>query len=137
MIQKFLPTSPLHSTMAYEVYRRNGSSEADFHLIADMYERVMREDKVLCTNAQKNLERGVFVNGLLHPKYEKAPLFFQRTVREVVTEHYEKEKQAGKEIWPARHRVVGAGEKGSERDEEICAGIKACKDGRVDEAMEW
>jgi hypothetical protein len=137
MIQKFLPTSPLHSTMSYEVYRRKGSSDADFHLIADMYERVMREDKVLCTNAQKNLERGVFINGLLHPKYEKAPLFFQKTAREVVTRHFEAEKREGRDIWPARHGVKGTGKAVSERDEEICQGVKCGSDGRVDEAMEW
>ncbi|KAF2688180.1 ISP domain-containing protein [Lentithecium fluviatile CBS 122367] len=133
MVQKFLPTSPLHSTMSYEIYRRRGSSDVDFHLIADMYERVMREDKVLCTNAQKNLERGVFINGLLHPKYEKAPLFFQKTAREVVMQHFEAEKREGREIWPARQRS----EKGtvSERDEEVCGGLgKEC---RVDEAIEW
>jgi hypothetical protein len=78
--------------MSYEIYRNKASSDEEFHLIADMYERVMREDKVLCDAAQRNLDRGVFVNGQLHPKYEKAPLFFQGTVRSVVTEHWEREK---------------------------------------------
>lgn len=87
MIQKFLPSSPHSSKMAYEVYRNRKSSEEDFGRISDMYARVMQEDKVLCNNAQKNLERGVFINGQLHPKYEKAPLFFQQTVREVIIEH--------------------------------------------------
>lgn len=140
MVQKFLPTSPSHSTMSYEIYRHRSASDEDFHRIADMYERVMREDKVLCTRAQENLEGGVFVNGLLHPKFEKAPLFFQSTVREVVQAHWEEEKRAGKEIWLAKSRVVGTGEERSEMDEDICSGI-ACKgggkDGRVDEAMEW
>jgi hypothetical protein len=120
--------------MSYEIYRNKSSSDADFHLIADMYERVMREDKVLCTNAQKNLERGVFVNGLLHPKYEKAPLFFQKTAREVVMQHLEREKKEGKEIWPAKQKVGGKGKEGSERDEEVCEGL-AC--GRVDEGLAW
>lgn len=127
--------------MSYEIYRHRTASDADFHRIADMYERVMREDKVLCTRAQENLQRGVFVNGLLHPKYEKAPLFFQKTAREVVQRHFKQEKEAGREIWPAKTRVVGTGEKGSREDEEICSGV-ACmgldgKDGRVDEAMDW
>jgi hypothetical protein len=123
MIQKFLPTSPTTSTMSYEIYRNTSSSDAEFHLIADMYERVMREDKVLCDAAQKNLDRGVFVNGQLHPKYEKAPLFFQKTVREVVTQHWEREKEAGSEIWPAK-RGMGENVEVSEEDERICAGIE-------------
>lgn len=93
-----------------------------------MYGRVMREDKVLCNAAQRNLESGVFVGGLMHPKYEKAPLFFQQTVREVVKEHWGREKQAGKEIWAARQRVDGV-----EGDEEICAAI-TCREKKV---LDW
>jgi hypothetical protein len=49
MIQHFLPLTPTTSKMSYEIYRNTSpaSSDADFHLIADMYERVMREDKEL------------------------------------------------------------------------------------------
>ncbi|KAF5862106.1 hypothetical protein ETB97_012090 [Aspergillus alliaceus] len=122
MVQKFLPKSPNRSTMSYEIYRNRSSSDEDFKLISEMYARVMAEDKVLCINAQKNLDRGVFVNGQLHPKYEKAPLFFQSTVREVITEHYNREKAEGKEIWPARQKLPGNAQV-SESDEAICAGI--------------
>ena len=65
----------------------------------------MSEDKVLCVNTQKNLNAGVFVNGELHPEMEKGPLHFQKTVREVVTAHHQKEKAAGHEIWPAHVNV--------------------------------
>jgi hypothetical protein len=124
MIQKFLPQGPKNSTMSYEIYRNRTSSESDFRLISDMYERVMREDKVLCTNAQRNLERGVFVNGQLHPKYEKAPLFFQETCREVITEHYQREVAESREIAPAKHEVDVDAEV-SRSDESLCAGL-AC-----------
>lgn len=137
MIQKFLPLTPKTSTMSYEVYRNRSSTDTEFHLIADMYERVMREDKVLCDAAQRNLDRGVFVNGQLHPKYEKAPLFFQNTVREVVTEHYERERREGKEIWPAR-RVMRENAVVSEKDEEVCMGIESmagCGEGK--EILAW
>lgn len=133
MIQKFMPRGPKESKMAYEVYRNKSSSDEDFHLIADMYARVMAEDKVLCDNAQKNLDRGVFVNGELHPKFEKAPLFFQNTVRQVITEHYDQEKAAGHEIWPARQQVTNNAEV-SNRDEEICAGISC---GSQKEILAW
>jgi hypothetical protein len=134
MIQHFLPTSPTSSLMSYQIYRNTSpaSSSADFHLIADMYERVMREDKVLCAAAQKNLNMGVFVAGELHPKFEKAPLFFQGTVREVLREWAKREKVEGKEIWSANRQ--GEGE-----DEEICKGIECAGggNGKGKEGLSW
>ena len=106
--------------MSYEVYRNRNSSDEDFHLIADMYERVMREDKVLCDNAQKNLDRKVFSHGQMHPVYEKAPLFFQSTVRDVIAEHFDKEKEAGAQIWPARRKPCDSQ---GEKDEEIASAL--------------
>jgi hypothetical protein len=119
--------------MAYEVYRNRNSSDADFKLISDMYARVMGEDKVLCNNQQLNLDRNVFVNGQLHPKFEKAPIFFQSTVREVITEHFEREKAEGREIWPAK-RKLACNAKVSEKDEEICAAISC---GAKKEVLAW
>ena len=122
MIQKFLPKGPSTSLMAYEIYRNRNSSESDFRLISDMYARVMKEDKILCDNAQKNLDRGIFTNGQLHPKYEKAPLFFQSTIREVITEHYNREKSQGQEIWPARPQVP-CDTQVTEKDEALCGDL--------------
>lgn len=125
MIQKFLPDGPTRSSMSYEVYRNKHSSEDDFKLISKTYARVMAEDKVLCDRAQKNLNTGVFVNGLLHPRWEKGPLYFQNTVREVITEHYKREKAAGYEIWPARPQLPD--DVVSQQDMEICNGL-TCAD---------
>jgi hypothetical protein len=136
MIQKFLPTTPNSSLMSYEIYRNKHSTDAQFHLIADMYERVMREDKVLCDAAQRNLDRGVFVNGQLHPKYEKAPLFFQDTVRRVVKEHWEREKTKGREIWPAK-RTMRENVERSEEDEEVCRGVECMGGGGQKEVLAW
>ncbi|KAI4727230.1 ISP domain-containing protein [Aureobasidium sp. EXF-10728] len=121
MIQKFLPKDALHCTMHYEIYRNTSpsSSPADFSLISSMYARVMAEDKVLCQAAQKNLNIGVFESGVLHPRYEKAPLFFQQTVREIVGGHWRREKEEGREIWVVK---TGGGQEGRE-DMEVCEGI--------------
>lgn len=108
--------------MAYEIYRNRNSSDTDFKLISEMYARVMQEDKVLCNNAQKNLDRGIFINGELHPKYEKAPLFFQNSVREAVTEHFDREKAEGTQILPAKRKLT-CNAQVSEKDEEICKGL--------------
>ncbi|RJE26933.1 hypothetical protein PHISCL_00740 [Aspergillus sclerotialis] len=104
-MQRFTPISPSKSVMRYEVYRNKYSSDEDFNTISDMYKRIMSEDKYLCVNTQKNINAGVFVNGLLHPEMEMGPLHFQSTVREVVKEHHKKEQAAGHEIWPADQRI--------------------------------
>ena len=85
-----------------------------------MYARVMDEDKVLCENAQRNLESGVFGAGWLHPKYEKAPIFFQEGVREVVRGHGELEGRVGRVVQPAVReglRFGGEGESEWEGEE--------------------
>ncbi|KAJ6014713.1 hypothetical protein N7540_009304 [Penicillium herquei] len=103
-MQRFTPTSPTKCTMRYEVYRHKDATDEAFNLISDMYKRIMSEDKYLCILSQKNLNAGVFVNGELHPEMEMGPLHFQKTVRDVVKEHHQKEKEAGHEIWPAAER---------------------------------
>lgn len=130
MIQKFLPAGPNKSSMSYEVFRNKKSSDEDFHAIADTYARVMAEDKVLCDRAQKNINSGVFINGEMHPKWEKGPLFFQQSVREVVTEFYQREKKEGREIWPARQQLPEDAAI-SQEDLEICSGL-ACGSGKED-----
>lgn len=138
MIQKFLPQGPTKSIMHYEVYRNTKSSDADFKIIADTYARVMGEDKVLCDKAQRNINAGVFVSGELHPRWEKGPLYIQQAVREVVVEHFNREKKAGQQIWPARQKVksgFGSGEgKTTDEDMEIC---KALNCGQPQPQLAW
>ena len=112
--------------MRYEVYRNKHSSDADFKVIDEMYKRIMSEDKYLCANAQKNLDAGVFVNGELHPEMERGPLYFQKTVREVVQGHYKREQEEGAEIWPARQRVPKT-EKVSQADANFCSAVDCCR----------
>ncbi|OJJ97404.1 hypothetical protein ASPACDRAFT_53638 [Aspergillus aculeatus ATCC 16872] len=70
----------------------------EFKPIGEIYARVMGEDKVLYNNQQLNLDRNVFINSQLHPKFEKAPIFFQSTVRQVIIEHFTREKAGGRDI---------------------------------------
>ncbi|EJT73576.1 choline monooxygenase [Gaeumannomyces tritici R3-111a-1] len=127
MIQRFVPFAPNKSQMRYEVYRNKNSSDEDFKTISEMYKRIMSEDKYLCANAQRNIDAGVFVNGELHPDLEKGPLYFQKVVREVVTEHFENERKGGAEIWPARQKVPekGTGE-ATKEDRDFCAAVETC-----------
>lgn len=118
--------------MRYEVYRNKHSSDEDFTVINDMYKRIMSEDKYLCANAQKNLNAGVFVNGEMHPEMEKGPLFFQKTVRDVVTAHFQREQRAGEEIWPAQ-QVVPKTASASQKDVNFCSAVDCCRKSKVDD----
>ena len=125
MLQRFLPHSPTSSSMHYQIFRNKNSTEEDFQLISQMYARIVSEDKVLCELAQKNLNARIFINGELHPRLEKGPLYFQAVAREVVRTHYEKERVAKREIWPARRALPGEAVV-SREDEELCEGL-ACR----------
>lgn len=112
--------------MRYEVYRNKNSGDEDFNVISDMYKRIMSEDKYLCSKAQKNINAGVFVNGEMHPRMEKGPLYFQKTVRELVQAHHGKEQQTGQEIWPAR-QVLPKTATTSENDIGFCSAVDCCR----------
>ena len=89
------------------MYKHNDATHDEFTKISDFFKNVMREDKELCNEAQKNLNSGIFLNGQLHPQKEKGPLFFQKLTRDLVNKHRRQEEATGGEIWPAvpNHKV--------------------------------
>jgi hypothetical protein len=125
MLQRFLPSGPSKSAMHYQIFRNKNSTEEQFQMIHQLYKKVVGEDKILCELAQKNLNAEIFVNGEMHSRLEKGPLYFQKQVRQVIWEHYEKEKAAKKEIWPARQQLPASAVE-SMADAEMCAGL-ACE----------
>ncbi len=135
-MQRFVPLGPGKSIMKYEVYRNKNSSDEDFNTISAMYKRIMSEDKDLCAAAQKNINRGVFVNGELHPKKEKGPLFFQKLCREAMQEHHKREQAAGDEIWPSRQNLPKtAGGAASQKDIGFCSAVDCCSKPKQQEAL--
>ncbi|KAF1972918.1 ISP domain-containing protein [Bimuria novae-zelandiae CBS 107.79] len=130
-MQKFLPTSATTTHIVYEVFRNRHSSDAEFEKISAMFKRIMSEDKVLCNQAQKNLNAGVFVNGELHPHMEKGPLYFQKMCREEVVGWHKREQKEKREIWPARQKLPT---KEADEDVEFCNSL-SCSDGN--EKLAW
>jgi len=108
--------------MHYQIFRNKTSTEEDFQLIHQLYKKVVGEDKVLCELAQTNLNAEIFVNGEMHPRLEKGPLFFQKVVRKVIREHREKEQAAKKKIWPARQQLPSSAVASNE-DAEMCSSL--------------
>ncbi|KIW12804.1 hypothetical protein PV08_07991 [Exophiala spinifera] len=131
--QRFVPRGPNRTLVRYEVFRNKNSSEEDFQLINNIYKRIMSEDKVLCDAAQKNINTGVFVNGEMHPVMEKGPLYFQKLVREAVTEHHKREQAARTEIWPARQNLPTSALV-TKKDIDFCSGL-ACSTNQ--EGLVW
>ena len=119
-MMRCVPTSATTSSMEYEVYRHVDATDAEFTYIDQFFKQVLHEDKALCNAAQKNLNAGIFVNGQLHPDLESAPIFFQSTVKRLLTSHRAEENEIGHDIWPARQRMPGA--KAAEEDD-FCKGL--------------
>ena len=119
--------------MEYEVYRHKDATDANFENVDSMFKRILNEDKVLCNNAQKNLEVGVFVNGELHPQKEKGPLFFQSKVRDELRAHRAREESEKREIWPAQQVLpVGSNGRDSVEDMLFCEKLECEKSLHVD-----
>ena len=99
--------------MEYEVYRHDEASDKDFNDIWDCFKQILKEDKDLCNAAQQNLNSNIFLNGELHPRVEKGPLFFQEVTRKLVVSHREQEEKAGKHNWPAtpQHKTTHQSQK--------------------------
>lgn len=136
-IQRFIPHAHNSSTMSYQVFRHKDATEEAFQTVNQMYKRIMSEDKVLCAAAQRNVNNGVFLNGEMHPRMEKGPLFFQNLCREAVMEHYAREKTANKELWPARQQLNGYNAAVSEKDVEFCAGLSCSNDFNEKGPLAW
>lgn len=116
--------------MEYEVYRHKDAEDEGFERIDAMFKRILSEDKWLCNNAQKNLQAGVFVNGEMHPRMEKGPLFFQSKVRKLVQTHLKQEEAQGQQIWPTQ-QILPVDADGSREDEKFCERLDCQNGGKV------
>lgn len=131
-----IPVSAGQTKMEYEVYRHKDASDKDFNSIWNTFKQVLTEDKDLCNAAQQNLNGGIFLNGELHPRVEKGPLFFQHLSRTLVMDHREKEEALGRHIWPARPQHGQTGQ--PRKDEDFCESLEgsSCGGAGVPE-LEW
>lgn len=110
--------------MEYEVYRHVDATDDEFNYIDQFFKRVLNEDKDLCNATQRNLNAGVFVNGQLHPDLESAPIFFQNTVKRLLTDHRAEENALGQDIWPARRQLPGVK---TGKEDDFCASLSCDK----------
>ncbi|KIX02666.1 uncharacterized protein Z518_08608 [Rhinocladiella mackenziei CBS 650.93] len=103
-LMRSIPTSATTTRQEYDVYKLNtpqATPDAHERMIR-FYKKVVDEDFELCEQVQRNLERGVFESGPLHPFHEEGVRAFQDMVLTVLKEQVSKEETEGKEIGAAK-----------------------------------
>lgn len=98
---RVVPIDAHRTEMQYDVYRHVDATDEAFDETHKFFVQVENEDKFLCTNAQKNMEAGIYQSGPLHDRQERGVLYFQGLVKEALTSHRALEEEAGREIFPA------------------------------------
>jgi hypothetical protein len=96
-LMRSVPVSPTTTRQEYDIYRLHtplATPEAHSRM-RKFYEQVTAEDVEVCDLVQKNLERGVFVRGPLHPVHERGVKAFQNMVVERLRRHLEEESVVG------------------------------------------
>lgn len=116
-LMRSVPTSATTTRQEYDVYKLHntpGSATPEsYDRMVKFYRKVVDEDFELCEQVQKNLARGVFASGLLHPFHEEGVHAFQGMVVSALNQHLEAEDVVGREIWAARPTYARQGTDGS------------------------
>lgn len=148
-MMRSIPTSATTTRQEYDVYKLHtphATPEAHERMTR-FYRKVVDEDFALCEHVQKNLARGIFEGGgPLHPFHEEGVFAFQKMLLGVLRDHVDREKVAGREIWPARPSenkgrsqtdgaLNGNGESES-HGASICEVLLACN-GDKDQNLQW
>ena len=115
-MQRFVSTSPTHSSIRYEFYRNKDTSDKDLDQITQTYKAIISEDKCLCENTQKN------------PGTENGPLYFQSSIRDILQEHHQREENAKREIWPAR-QALPENDSTTKEDEDLATEVIGSRQG--------
>ncbi|KZT54421.1 ISP domain-containing protein [Calocera cornea HHB12733] len=100
-------TAPIdagHTKIAMEYYVDPDLSEQEKDDFVESFSEVFWEDCALCTQAQMNLDAGVYERGVLHPSVESGVAALQAQTRRLVLEHAALEESLGHEVNPVAVR---------------------------------
>ncbi|KAK5274039.1 hypothetical protein LTR99_000705 [Exophiala xenobiotica] len=99
-LMRSVPTSATTTRQEYDVYKLNTphANPQAHERMTTFYRKVVDEDFDLCEMVQKNLERGIFETGSLHPFHEEGVHAFQNMVLSALREHVQAEENAGEEL---------------------------------------
>jgi predicted Abi (CAAX) family protease len=111
------------------VYLHKNASPSDLDRFKQIYEQAPPETKGLSTLTPPNLNHQAPSDEQVNMELEKASIYFQNLIREEVTQHWQREQQAQKEIWPAapptRYDTTN-----SEEDIDFCSGLACAPTGQ-------
>lgn len=105
------PISATRTRLEYEIYANKNASKEEVDSFVEFFKKLEQEDFDLCEATQKNLDKGVYSKGVLHPGKENGVVYYQGEVRRLLEEWAGKEKEAKKEI-----NAAGFAEDGEEGD---------------------
>lgn len=119
---RMIPMAVDRTILQYDVYRRIDGDRDEIDEFTRFMWQLNQEDFALCEQTQRNLEVGIYSTGVLHPEKERGVLYYQNLIKNLVLEHLEVEKQAGRVIDPAtigrEPSMVTAAENAAEMMEE-------------------
>ena len=76
-IERFVPLSPSRTLVTYRYFTRDGTLD---EAVVAMSRTILDEDAIICEAVQRNLDAGIYHQGVLSPKHEGAVGAFQRLV---------------------------------------------------------
>jgi phenylpropionate dioxygenase-like ring-hydroxylating dioxygenase large terminal subunit len=139
-LMRSIPTSPTTTRQEYDVYRLktpHATEEAHQRMLT-FYQNVVDEDFALCEGVQRNLARGVFERGVLHPFHEEGVQAFQRMVLDVLSEQVRREEEAGMELWAAKPSAQGKDSSDTtDQATELCRKTMSCRQAKKAKGLDW
>ncbi|KIV89539.1 hypothetical protein PV10_06932 [Exophiala mesophila] len=150
-LMRSIPTSPTTTRQEYDVYRLktpNATPEAHARM-TKFYQKVVDEDFALCENVQRNIARGIFESGPLHPFHEEGVFAFQQMVLRTLRDHVQREEKAGVQLQAARPASglesmgarragmpVGGASQQASRERSLCEVMLGCDKSNL-KGLDW
>jgi len=82
-LEQFVPMGPDVTRVAYRYFSRDGTLDEEVSRLSKL---LLDEDAAICEAVQRNLDAGIYEQGLLSPRHEQGVALFQRRIR-ALSEH--------------------------------------------------
>ena len=77
-LEQFVPLGPGVTRVAYRYFSRDGTLDEEVSRLSKL---LLMEDAAICEAVQRNLDAGIYEQGVLSPRHERGVELFQRLVR--------------------------------------------------------
>jgi phenylpropionate dioxygenase-like ring-hydroxylating dioxygenase large terminal subunit len=145
-LMRSCPISTDKTRQEYDVYKLNTATATPqaHRRMLDFYQKVVEEDFELCEGVQRNIARGIYERGPLHPFHEEGVGAFQKLMMRDLLEHSEMEAHSEREINRAKPSHVSEGQITPGSDNEVpkqqmfalCEWLQGCDKSRA-AGIQW